>query len=88
MSCGGGTVPKHRFRQAVPNLDGESEGSLGGIERNEPKGVVDEMRRNIGEQHEAGCHPQVPTVQTEPHVPAQNSRSKQSDDAYLVEYRA
>src|SRR5208337_2883054 len=58
---GGGTVEQRRAGQAVPDVLRKSESFLGGIERDEAERVIDEMRRNICEEDEAGAHPQVTT---------------------------
>src|SRR5260370_22315659 len=61
----GGAVEQYRAGQAVPDLDRELEAFFGCMERNKAERVVDEMRRNISEENEAGGHPQGPAERAE-----------------------
>ena len=53
-------VEQHRARQAGPHLDRDLEARFGDVERDEAERVVGEMRPDIGEKNETGCHAQVP----------------------------
>src|SRR5258705_12308024 len=75
----GGAVEQYRAGQAVPDIDRELEAFFGGIERNNAERVVDEMRRNISEENEAGGHPQVPAERAEGQLREQFLAPKQSE---------
>ena len=53
-------VQQHGAERARPDLDREFERGFGGLERNEPERVVDEVGGDVGEEHEAGGEPQAP----------------------------
>ena len=53
-------VEQHGAERARPDLDREFERGFGGLERNEPERVVDEVGGDVGEEHEAGGEPQAP----------------------------
>ena len=53
-------VQQHGAGRARPDLDREFERGFGGLERNEPERVVDQVRGDVGEEHEAGGEPQAP----------------------------
>ena len=53
-------VQQHGPERARPDLDREFERGFGGLERNEPERVVDQVGGDVGEEHEAGGEPQAP----------------------------
>ena len=59
-------IEQNGARQAVPNLDRILHARLGRTERDEAERVVEKMRADIGEENEAGGHPQGPAQRTEP----------------------
>ncbi len=48
-------------RRASPDRHRKRKAPLGGAERNEAERMVDEMPRDVSEEHKARCHPQVST---------------------------
>ena len=57
---GEGAIEQNGARQAVPNLDRVLHAGLGRAERDQTERMVEKMRADIGEENEAGGHPQVP----------------------------
>ncbi len=58
-----GAIKQDGAGPAVPHLDGDRHAGFGRVERNESERVVDQMRPDVTEKNEAGCHPQVPPQQ-------------------------
>jgi len=56
-------VKQNRAEAAVPDLDGKLHSGLGGVQRNKPQRVIEQMRADVDEQNEAGCHAEIPAQQ-------------------------
>ena len=70
---GEGAVQHEGAGRAVPDLDRNRHPGFRGVERNQPERVVDEMGADIGEQDQAGRHPELAPQRTrqplQQHVP-------------------